>query len=175
MTNWYSYFKTHWWGLVVALYSLIRLVPIMLLKLPIVLWSNAPEFCLLCSKYAPHVKHYALQIQHLFILCYINYKIMSINSLSSCQHTIKSLPMNVHKHFEFIFVLFATLVQYIIWQNHYSDYTTDSPKSFIQISQSCEYVHAYNFNNNCSSNCYLLCWHYPQCFWFPIMFKIMLA
>ena len=102
MTNWYSYFKTHWWGLVVALYSLIRLVPIMLLKLPIVLWSNAPEFCLLCSKYAPHVKHYALQIQHLFILCYINYKIMSINSLSSCQHTIKSLPMYVHKHYIWI-------------------------------------------------------------------------
>ena len=31
----------------------IRLVPIMLLKLPIMLWSNAPEFYLLCSNYAP--------------------------------------------------------------------------------------------------------------------------
>ena len=30
-----------------------RLVPIMLLKLPIILWSNAPIFFLLCSNYAP--------------------------------------------------------------------------------------------------------------------------
>ena len=30
-----------------------RLVPIMLLKLPIMLWSNAPEFYPLCSNYAP--------------------------------------------------------------------------------------------------------------------------
>ena len=28
-----------------------RLVPIMLLKLLIMLWRNAPEFCLLCSIY----------------------------------------------------------------------------------------------------------------------------
>ena len=38
------------------------------------LWSNAPEFCLLCSIYGPHVKYYALQIQHfialiLLVLC----------------------------------------------------------------------------------------------------------
>ena len=30
-----------------------RLAPIMLLKLPIMLWSNAPIFFLLCSNYAP--------------------------------------------------------------------------------------------------------------------------
>ena len=41
-----------------------RLVPIMLLKLPIMLCSNATEFCLSCSIYAPYVKHNALQIQH---------------------------------------------------------------------------------------------------------------
>ena len=29
-----------------------RLAPIMLLKLPIMLWSNAPMFFLLCSNYA---------------------------------------------------------------------------------------------------------------------------
>ena len=40
-----------------------RLVPIMLLKLPIMLWSNVPEFCLLCSNYAPYVSQYAPQIQ----------------------------------------------------------------------------------------------------------------
>ena len=33
--------------------AMVRLVPIMLLKLPIMLWSNAPEFSLLCSNYAP--------------------------------------------------------------------------------------------------------------------------
>ena len=33
--------------------SSTRLVPIMLLKLPIMLWSNAPEFSLLCLNYAP--------------------------------------------------------------------------------------------------------------------------
>ena len=32
-----------------------RLVPIMLLKLSIMLWSNAPEFCLLCLSYALYV------------------------------------------------------------------------------------------------------------------------
>ena len=41
-----------------------RLVPIMLLKLLIMLYSNTAEFCLSCSIYAPYVKHYALQIQH---------------------------------------------------------------------------------------------------------------
>ena len=30
-------------------HACLSLVPIMLLKLPIMLWSNAPEFCLLCS------------------------------------------------------------------------------------------------------------------------------
>ena len=34
-----------------------RLVPIMLLKLPIMLWSNAPEFYPLCSNYAPIMLH----------------------------------------------------------------------------------------------------------------------
>ena len=38
--------------LINTLYS-SRLVPIMLLKLPIMLWSNAPEFYPLCSNYAP--------------------------------------------------------------------------------------------------------------------------
>ena len=38
-----------------------RLVPMLLLKLPIMLCSNAPELCLLCS---PYVNYYALQIQH---------------------------------------------------------------------------------------------------------------
>ena len=76
-------------------------------------WSNAAEFCLLYSNYrmyAPYVKSYALRIQHLIFL---NYKIMSISSLSSCstaQHTITiHLPIviyvHLYEHFEFIFVL----------------------------------------------------------------------
>ena len=36
------------------------------LKLPIMLWSNAPEFRLLCSNYAPYTIHYAPQIQEFF-------------------------------------------------------------------------------------------------------------
>ena len=32
-----------------------RLVPNMLLTLPIMLWSNAPEFYPLCSNYAPQI------------------------------------------------------------------------------------------------------------------------
>ena len=85
--------------------GVLRLVPIML-------WSNAPEFCLLCSIYAPYVKYYALQIQSFTFLFYLNYKIMSISSLSSPstgQHTINNSCMYVYKHFKFIFIAFATL------------------------------------------------------------------
>ena len=59
-------------------YSLVvRLVPIMLLNLAIMLWSNAPEFCLLCSNYGPYVSQCSPLIEHFlsFIL------IMSISSL----------------------------------------------------------------------------------------------
>ena len=35
---------------------LIRHVPVMLLKLPIMLWSIAPNFSLLCPNYAPEFK-----------------------------------------------------------------------------------------------------------------------
>ena len=54
------------------------------------LWSNASEFCLLCSIYAPYVKYYALKVQHLILL---NHKFMSISSLSissTIQHTINN-------------------------------------------------------------------------------------
>ena len=53
---------------------LARLVPIMLLKLPIMLWSNAPEFCLLCSNYAPYINHFAPQIQHFLSLILQHYE-----------------------------------------------------------------------------------------------------
>ena len=48
----------------------------MLLKLPIMLWSNAPEFWLF-SNYAPYASKYAPQ----FISFLLNHKIMSISSL----------------------------------------------------------------------------------------------
>ena len=49
----------------------------------------------------------------LFLLSYLNYKIMSINSLSSSstvQHAINNSSMYVYKHFEFILFHFATLI-----------------------------------------------------------------
>ena len=56
------------WSVKYRARDLIRLVPIMLLKLPIMLWRNAPEFCLLCSNYAPYVSQYSPQIQHFLSL-----------------------------------------------------------------------------------------------------------
>ena len=81
----------------------------MLLKLPSMLWSNAPEFFLLCSIYAPHVKHYALQFNVLFLLLE-NMSISSHSSSSTVQHAITISSLYVYEHFEFIFVAFATLV-----------------------------------------------------------------
>ena len=58
---------------------------------------------------------------------YVNYKITSISCFSSSpavQYTIKISSMYVYKHFEFIFVEFATL-----FNTHYDKIiTTDSPK-----------------------------------------------
>ena len=50
----------------------IRLVPIMLLKLSIVLWINAPGFCVLCSNYA--------------WLCHINLTFLSLMPLKWQNH-----------------------------------------------------------------------------------------
>ena len=52
---------------------MLRLVPIMLLKLPIMLWSNAPKFPLLCSNYAPLC---STIIQH-FLFSYHTYIIIT--------------------------------------------------------------------------------------------------
>ena len=74
-----------------------RLVPVMLLKSPIMLWINALEFYLLCSIDVPYFKHYSLQIQ-----CFISLiLLMSISSLSSSftvQHTINNSFMHVYTH-----------------------------------------------------------------------------
>ena len=63
--------------------------------------------------YAPHVKHYPLQLQHFIFLILLKLQIISISSLSSSsivQHTTNNLSTHVYKHFEFIFVAFLPLV-----------------------------------------------------------------
>ena len=86
----------------------------------------------------------------------LHYKIMSNSSLSSSP-TVQRKNNNsfkyVYKHFEFIFVVFATLV------TTYFDkiITTDLPKS-----QFCEKCAFYINFVNCSGNFCLLCWHYVQ-------------
>ena len=64
----------------------------------------------------------------LFLLFYLNYKIMSVCSLSSfsgVQHTINNSSTYVYEHFEVIIVTFATLVN-----THFDKIiTTHSPKS----------------------------------------------
>ena len=146
------------------------LVLIMLLKLSIILWSNASEFCLLCSIYAPYVKYYTLQIQYfisLILLKLQNYSISSLSSSSTVQYTINNLSIYLYQHFEFIFVTFATLV------NAYFDkiITTDSPKSnnpvksvhFTQILSIVLATFAYYagimLNAVAFLSCSKLCWH----------------
>ena len=151
------YYPNSYAGIIDSSLKPSRLVPIVLLKLSIMLWSNASEFCLLCSIYAPYVEHYALQIQQfLFLLSYLNYKIMSIGSLSSSstvQCTINHSSKDVYKHFEFIFVAFATSFNTKIDKIIYHRFT--------QISQSCKNCAFCTncVNCNCAGNCCLLCWH----------------
>ena len=81
---------------------------------------------------------------------------MSISSLSSSsvvQYTIKISSTYVYKHFELIFVAFATL-----FNTHYDKIiTTDSPKPHNPVKCAC-----YTNCVNCAGNCCLLCWHYAQ-------------
>ena len=130
-----------------------RLVPIML---------NLCSICkVLCSTNST---------SYYFYSTYLNYKIMSISSLprsSTLQHTINKLSTYVYKHFEFIFIAFATLV------NAYFDKITtiDSPKShnpvkimhFIQILSILLAI--FNYYADIMLNafafllCSKLCWH----------------
>ena len=89
---------------------LARFVPIMLLKLPIMLWSNvnAPEFSLLCSNYVP-----LCSTNSTFSFpyhSYLNYLIMSINSLSSSS-TVLIIYLRTHINtLNSLLLHFATLV-----------------------------------------------------------------
>ena len=69
-------------------------MPIMLLKLPIMLWSNAPKFCLLCSNYAPYVSQYAPQIEHFLSLI-----------LPKSQN---------HEYWQYLFIYFPNIVQFCL-------------------------------------------------------------
>ena len=141
----------------------------MLLKLLIVFWSNinVSEFCLLCSIYAPHVKHYALQINQYFI--YLNYKILSIGSISSSstvQHTISNSSTSIYiyiyiyayKHFEFI-LNFDKII------TTYSPKSRNSVKSvhFMQILSIVLAIFAYYAGIMLNAFAFLLysklCWH----------------
>ena len=90
------------------------------------LWSNAPEFCVLCSNYAPYVSQYSPQIQHIAPFSYptyLKYNIMSISCavliylfskycaissqlvpLQSSTHLAIHIHSYMYQHFEFLFV-----------------------------------------------------------------------
>ena len=64
----------------------IRLVPNMILKLLTVLWSDAPEICLLCWNYAPYIAKLVHSTNLTFSFSYTSYlidKIMSVSGLSN--------------------------------------------------------------------------------------------
>ena len=90
----------------------------MLLKLPIMhmLWSNAPEFCLLCSNYAPYVRQYAphAQIQNFLSLNLQNHEYQQslfIYLFSEYWHFVFLVIRFLYNQhtFESLFVAFANL------------------------------------------------------------------
>ena len=93
------------------------LVTIMLLKLPIMLWSNAPEFYLLCSFYAPHVKHYALEIQRFISLIILKLQLLVLLQ-SSTQLTIHLTRTYMNTLNSFLLHLPLNLIHTLFWRNH---------------------------------------------------------
>ena len=152
---------------------LARFVPIMLLKLPIMLWSNvnAPEFSLLCSNYVP-----LCSTNSTFSFpyhSYLNYLIMSINSLSSSS-TVLIIYLRTHINtLNSLLLHFATLVNTYLTKPlpHINLNLTILGKTCILHTFPIMLaIFAYYAGNFC-----LLCWHYAQCFYHPITLKIMLA
>ena len=74
-----------------------RIVPMMLVKLPIMLCSNAPELCLLCSIYAPYVNYCMLANSTFCFFYIIIYKIIVVClvPLQSSTYIINNLSMHV--------------------------------------------------------------------------------
>ena len=121
-----------------------RILPIML---------NLCSTCkALCSSYKVNI---------IFLLCYLNYKIMSISSLSSSstvQHLIKiHLCMYINRLNSLCCI--NNFSQCIFWQKHYHRFT--------QISQCCQKYVFYTNSVNCAGNFCLLCWQF-----LPIMLAL---
>ena len=135
----------------------------MLLKLPIMLWSNVPEFSLLCSNYAPLC---STKFNIFLLLSYLNYIIMSINSLSSSSTVIKIYLRTHINTLNSLLLHFATLVNTYLTKSlpHINPNLTILGKICI----------LYNFFHYAGNSC-LLCWHYAHCFYHSIMLKFMLA
>ena len=70
-----------------------RLAPIMLLKLPIMLWSNAPMFFLLCSNYAPLCSKNNLISTLPIFLGYFNHTSYLFTRISSLSGTSTALNL----------------------------------------------------------------------------------
>ena len=132
----------------------------MLLKLPIMPWSNAPEFSLLCSNYAP-----LCSTNSTFSFSF-HYIIMSINSLSSSSIVLTIYLCTHINTLNSLLLHFATLV---------NTYLTKSlPRINPNLTILGKTCILYNFFHYAGNFC-LLCWQYAQCFYHPIMLKIMLA
>ena len=127
-----------------------------------------PLMLKLCSLY---VKYYICSTNSTFV-SFIQLKLqnhMSIRSVShssTVQHIINNSSTYVYWHFQFIFAAFATVVNACFDKI----ITTDSPKPHNPV-KTCI---LHNFVSSAGNFC-LLCWHYAQCFCFPIVLKIMLA
>ena len=97
---------------------------------------------------------------------YLNYIIMSINSLSSSSTVLKIYLRTHINTLNSLLFHFATLVNTYLTKSlpHINPNLTILGKTCI----------LYNFFHYAGNFC-LLCWHYAQCFYHPIMLKIMLV
>ena len=122
------------------------------------------------AQFTLHMQNIMLyKFNSLFLLSYLNYKIMGISSPLSSLQASTQLTIHLHMYINTLdsFCCICTFIQYIFWQKLYHKFT--------QISQFYGKCTFYTNFVNCASNFCLLCWHYAPCFCFPIMLKITLA
>ena len=155
---------------------------IMLLKLPIMLFSNAAEFCLLCSNYAPQLIIKLHKFTIFFLLSYLHYKIMSISRLSTINNGDPAWENRAYVHKVYSFTLFhlshlccKLYIQVIPFVTFATLVSTYSTKPLPQIQPNLLKYVFYIYFIDYTDNFCLLCCHYTQCFCHPIMLKIMLA
>ena len=113
--------------------------------------------------YTQIMLHYALLIQHFLLLSYLNYIIMSINSLSRSTTVLTIYLCTQINTLNSLLLHFATLVN--TYLTHSLPYINPN---LIILGKTCILYHY-------AGNLCLLCWHYAQCFYHPIMLKIILA